>query len=496
MTDFIDYDIDYDSQEFKTWLERLPAADQKLVLPAPLDELGALSDEELQRSAELRKQFRKQHLQNVVKEYKYQPTQRLAGGDGKAESTKPKEVIVLTDDLKKEVSLSEIAKILGTSIKRDDAAKQITFLAMLLAQTANDQVNIGFQSESASGKTYIALELRWYFPKEEVITLAAASPTAFYHERSEFNKERGVNIVDFEGKILILLEQPHFTLLERMRSFLSHDEKELTFKITDRSQKSGLRAKTVILKGYATVIFCTAKMNPDEQEKTRLILLSASTDQEKLRQSLLLTSSRKSNSAEYEKLMSRNPDRIWLKNRVQAIRDRGIKEIVIPNHEKAVYERFIREHPYLQARHNRDFPRIISFIKSHALLNCFNRKCDGDTIEASQQDIDAGFMLYKQISESNEVGLSPYIFKVYSKVIEPLLDPKIGVSKKEILSHYHAVFHATLSPKTLDDILSQIQAAGLTEERPDDNDKRRTLFYPTVTGDISASDLLAYLNKT
>ncbi|MGH9879551.1 MAG: hypothetical protein ACRD5H_18130, partial [Nitrososphaerales archaeon] len=96
MTDFIDYDIDYDSQEFKTWLERLPAADQKLVLPAPLDELGALSDEELQRSAELRKQFRKQHLQNVVKEYKYQPTQRLAGGDGKAESTKPKEVIVLT----------------------------------------------------------------------------------------------------------------------------------------------------------------------------------------------------------------------------------------------------------------------------------------------------------------------------------------------------------------------------------------------------------------
>lgn len=415
--------------------------------------------------------------------------------DGKAEKPK-EEPVPLTEDLTKEVTLSDIAKILSTSIKRDDGAKQITFLGMLLAQTENDQINIGFQSESASGKTYIALELKWYFPKEEVITLAAASPTAFYHERSEWNKERGAYIVNFEGKILILLEQPHFTLLERMRAFLSHDEKELTFKITDRSQKSGLRAKTVILKGYATVIFCTAKMNPDEQEKTRLILLSASTDQEKLKQSLLLTSSRKSDAAEYERIMSQNPDRVWLKNRVQAIRQTGVKEIVIPNHEQAVYQRFIREHQYLQARHQRDFPRIISFIKAHAVLNAFKRKRIGDTIEATKQDIDAAFNLYKQISESNELGLSPYIFKVYRKVIEPLLDPEKGISKKDILGNYHTVFHKTLSPKTLDDILSQLEAAGKLEERPDPDDRRRSLFYPTVTGDISPSDLFKYLDQS
>ena len=66
-----------------------------------------------------------------------------------------------------------------------------------------------------------------------------------------------------EKKIVIFLDQPHFMLLERLRPLLSHDRKELQYKITDRSEKRGLRTKNV--KGYPTVIFCTGKLNPDEQ---------------------------------------------------------------------------------------------------------------------------------------------------------------------------------------------------------------------------------------
>jgi len=72
-------------------------------------------------------------------------------------------------------------------------------------------------------------------------------------------------------------------------------------------------------------------------------------------------------------------------NRINAIRQWGIKEINIPEDGDTVYDRFIAGHPYLTARHQRDLPRIFAFVKAHALLNCFNRaKKEGksDTILA------------------------------------------------------------------------------------------------------------------
>jgi hypothetical protein len=39
---------------------------------------------------------------------------------------------------------------------------------------------------------------------------------------------------------------------------MSHDQKELLYKITDKSKKGPLRTKNVILQGYSTVILCAA----------------------------------------------------------------------------------------------------------------------------------------------------------------------------------------------------------------------------------------------
>jgi hypothetical protein len=118
-------------------------------------------------------------------------------------------------------------------------------------------------------------------------------------------------------------------------------------------------------------------------------------------------------------------------------------------------------------------------IKGHAILNCFNRKREGDTIEANQSDIDAGFKLYKTIAASNEAGLSPYVYKVFTDIIKPHLDENIGLKKKEIHRMYYEKFHKMLSRPMLSDILSQLEAAGLVELRQDPEDSRSKLVYPT-----------------
>jgi hypothetical protein len=405
-------------------------------------------------------------------------------------------VVQLGPEEQREVSWKDIANVLSISIKKDEAPKLITFCAMLLAQTNEDQLNLGFQAESSSGKSYVPLEVSAYFPEEEIEIIASASPTAFYHDGGVWDDTQKAIIKVLAHKNIIFLDMPHFQLLEKLRPMLSHDRKELHYMITDKSQKHGLRTKNVILIGYPSFHFCTTKTDPDEQEKTRMMLLSPSTDQEKLRESLELAALRKSNREEYEKRISQDPKRLWLMKRILGVRQSGIRDVIVPDEGKGVYDRFMKEHPYLQPRHQRDFPRIFSFIKAHALLNCFNRdKPEGkpDTIIATQADIDTGFALYKEIELSNELGLSPYIFRIFVDVIVPLLSYdgiQKGVTRDDIIRKHYEVRHKMLSPETLKrEIIPQLEIVGLIVQEPDPDDKRRLLIYPTMSTPIISAKL-------
>jgi hypothetical protein len=288
------------------------------------------------------------------------------------------------------------------------------------------------------------------------------------------------------------LDQPHFQLLEKLRPLLSHDQKELQYKITDKSQKHGLRTKNVIVRGYPSVIFCTTNSDPDEQEKTRMFQLSPEIDQAKLRETIELIALRKGDPQEYWKEVEQDPKRLWLKNRIKGIRQWGIQEV---NISKDVATRFLDEHPNLIPRYQRDFPRILSLIKAHALLNCFNweRKTleiNGKqipTILATESDIDAGFALYKEIERPNQLGLTPYLWDIYEDVIAPVLIRNAGITREDIQRKYLQVRHKSLSPETLrKNILPQLEAAGLIGLQSDPSDRRRTLVYPTVNSPISS----------
>jgi len=199
------------------------------------------------------------------------------------------------NDIHRATTLSEIAEILNTTVKKDEKNKLLTFLVMLLTYTDSDQTNIGFNSESSTGKSYIPLELSWYFPKEDVLKYGYVSPTAFFHDAGVLlpdpqdpgdpedpeRKPRKIIWIDLKKKILVFLDQPHDQLLQRLRPLLSHDERVIIHKITDRAKRGSLITKRVWIEGFPTVLFCTAKFSMDEQERTRLILLSPETTREK-----------------------------------------------------------------------------------------------------------------------------------------------------------------------------------------------------------------------
>ncbi|OGI25786.1 MAG: hypothetical protein A3J76_01005 [Candidatus Moranbacteria bacterium RBG_13_45_13] len=395
----------------------------------------------------------------------------------------------------KPLSSQDLVEILGLTIKQDEENKITTFLCELSAYTDNAQFNISYNAPSSTGKSYIPTEIARLFPEEDALEIGYCSPTAFFHDVGEQDeKHKGRILVDLSRKILIFLDQPHTQLLERLRPLLSHDKKEISVKITDKNQRQGLRTKNVVLRGFPSVIFCTAGLRIDEQEATRFLLLSPAVNQEKIRQGILESIKKEADNESYKNWLDENPARQLIKERIQAIKLENINEIKIAGEEKII-ERFLGKDKMLKPRHQRDIRRLISLIKSFALLNLWWRGKNGTTITAKEDDIEQAFRIWDVISVSQELNLPPYIYNLYQEVILKAWNEKngergkgfveatglLGLSRQELLQKHFEVYGRMLDTHQLrQQILPMLETAGLIIQEADQNDRRKMLIYPTA----------------
>jgi len=333
--------------------------------------------------------------------------------------------------------------------------------------------------EASGGKSYLALEIASYFPEEVKMTIGTSSPAAFIHDIGKWDEELKVVRIDLRNKIIILLDQPHYMLLQRLRALLSHDVKDLLFKITDRTKSGQHRTKNVVITGFPTFVFCSAKLNLEEQELTRVFILSPETSQEKLNESLRLLAAKIGNREAFKQWTENHPQRKLLKDRIKALRSAIIREVLVQD-EETIYNQFTQKHPRLAPRHQRDFPRILALIKAHALLNFAHReKPAGNdrTIVATTEDEEAAFKLYGMIAESNELGLAPEVFEIYTQVLKPLLRERQLATRQQFLNAYYNHFGRFLNETRMrQEILPPLEAKGLIIQEPDPTDKRKMLL--------------------
>lgn len=449
------------------------------------------------------------------------------------------EILLQREELRQkasnEMSLDDLANILDTTIKEDRINKLILFLGYLLNYTAEDQQNIAFNAPSSTGKSYLALEVAKYFP--DVMDQGYTSPRAFFWESSVLFTEEGqpleplnayltnglkkweennpypakgqgrskwgeakteetrrlrnewdeigkLYIIDLCQKIIIFVDQPHDELLKVIRSLLSHDKKRLNIKIVDKSDSGNNKTRNIVIEGYPTMVFCSAAFSLDEQEQTRFWLLSPEMRQEKFKASIELQSLHLSNRPLFNRIMNDDEERQRLRDRVSAIKLEGINEVLIDDEErKQLLDKFLKEHPDLTSRHQRDFPRLIALIKAHALLNCFTRKRseDGKAIWVTATDLEKGLELIKSVAESNEMGLPPYIYQFWVECLKPKLC-LYGLTRQQVAALYHTFWKQLLGERGLKSLIRLLSEVGLVYEEPDPNDKRLKKVYATGGG--------------
>lgn len=249
-----------------------------------------------------------------------------------AKRTKPAEELIDTSQFQ-EITLEEVAEVLSLTIKEDYVNKLLTFLCMLSAYTKKSQINISFNSQSSSGKTYTTTEVAKLFPAEDKIELSGATPTSLFYGEGKMDKALKARIIEFERKILILSEQSNSLLQSKLRPILSHDKWEMEHRFTNKDKKGANRVERVIIRGFPATVFCSASMRLDEQEATRAILLSSEASEEKIRAGIHLQAQRGADEAAFEAQLEANPARMALKERILAIRQSRTDNVILADPE-------------------------------------------------------------------------------------------------------------------------------------------------------------------
>ncbi|MBW4061173.1 hypothetical protein HJC99_01205 [Candidatus Saccharibacteria bacterium] len=427
------------------------------------------------------------------------PTKLPSNGDSTEQvasvAEQAEEMPIIDTSQFRETSLDEVAEVLSLTIKEDYVNKVLTLLCMLSAYTKDDQINISFNSQSSSGKTYTTTEVAKLFPTKDKIELSGATPTSLFYGEGKKDKILKAKVIEFERKILILSEQSNSLVQTKLRPLLSHDKWELEYRFTNRNNKGSNHVECVILRGYPATVFCSASMRLDEQDATRAIMLSSEVTDEKIRAGIHLQSERGANAIEFDNQLEANPKRRALIERILAIRQAHVDNIILINPE-AIEQRFLKTFPKLKARHQRDIAHIQQLIKAIALLNVWFRRQQDGTIVANQNDVDQAFVLWESLAESQDLNVPPALIDFYKDFVlfiylnkandpdisEHIKTDKIGVTRKEVADQHYRKNRSMLNDERLrKEILPQLRGSGLIEERKPDiegSDKRSPHIFP------------------
>ena len=318
----------------------------------------------------------------------------------------------------KELTIDDIASTLDLTIKHDYTAKVIIFLAMLLAYTESDQLNIMINGESSSGKSFDVNEVRRLFPKQDVLVYGKTSPTAFFYSPSLSKKDKvtGQHYIDLERRIMVFTEQPDTQLQQNLRSLLSHDDKRIPFAITNKNKSGKNIAMEGYILGFPSTFFCSANMHIDAQEQSRCLIISPDVSKDKVMASIDASINRNSDKKAYNSRINSDKARRQLMERILYIKSLHVDTINIDDSDY-LKEQFMANRKTLPSETSREADHFISLVKAMALLNAPFRKQENDTIFANKKDVDEVMKLWGILGKCISHGVSPQTFNFYENYI-------------------------------------------------------------------------------
>lgn len=356
-------------------------------------------------------------------------------------------------------------KVFG--LVRDEAVRKAVFLVGVSAYTDNSQA-LSLQQIHSSGRTTIMTRMLSYFDDNDVWILGKLSPTSLIHERGEWDEEKQAFIINLDCKILGFVENPTLEVLQMLRPLLSHDKRELVYKITQHIKTGRLRTITSILKGWPAFIFAGARMPATEEYKSRWLTASPEVSPDKIKKVL-----------EKQAEMFQEPERFHPDEETETIKAavRILRE-KYPIRVKVAFANLVAKH--FRSRHPEDmrwFKRFLGLIQASAALHCFQREKDADGyVLASTEDLKIAYEVFKTIETSTALGLGRHLISFWL-ALKDRSEKLKDLDFNDAQAAFYQAFQKTISKKRLkEDWLDPLEAAGLIDLEEAAEDKRKKVI--------------------
>lgn len=420
-------------------------------------------------------------------------------------------------------SIIQVEKYLNTQILDDPELVAIVLRTMLSAYTSNP-LNLMIKASTSEGKTYAATQVQKIFPEKDVLLLGGMSPTALIHDRGvrvdqdnnpideklqelheklQKNKKSNIqkeideliknsrNLIDLSGKVLLFLDTPNWELWKKLKPILSHDAEKIEFKITDKKHGS-LETKIVILKGWPSVIYCSAKNEEQYKEwdeiESRFIIVSPNTRTTKYKKANHLTA-KKFGIPDFALRLIQDPlEKTKAIENIRRIKEslksyEGKNNIFNPFHTIIADLLPSKEGPSM--RLSERFHRLCNL---ETLINgqnrCYLVNSSPNTTQrypiTNLEDIDRVIDL---VGESNSIP--PEKIRFFQQVFETTEKEHLGgITTAQLAEKYNFEYDKQITPKKiLENYLNPLQAVGLIDWKVDFQDKRNHLYHKVA--DIS-----------
>jgi len=414
---------------------------------------------------------------------------------------------------------SKFLKHLGRTVRRDDITKNMSLLTCLSAYTSKP-LNLFLRGESSIGKTYNIMQVSNYFPQEDVWRLGGLSKRALVHgfgvlvdqhneeidlskkpqkpTKSEYADEydyREVTkeykeaqetwvkrlqnsryLVDLTGKILLFLEPPDFETFMALRPILSHDAREISYKIVDKTAKGKLQTKHVIIRGWPACVFCSTREKYVQDLATRGFTVTPEMTPEKYRNANILTGEKAALPWKFQ----RDFDFNLLEGYVRSFKNRMEDFQVLIPYAKQLAGKFPSNFP----RAMRDFKHVLTLIKVSAQFHFVQRPILIQKIEdkekryilASRQDYDFVMGLWEKVRETTETSAPGQIMKFFHEVVEKIAERIPNFLIQDLVEEWNSKFQEKKSSSAIRKWVDFLCDIGYLTKKPNPSDKRSNIL--------------------
>jgi len=270
-------------------------------------------------------------------------------------------------------------------------------------------------------------------------------------------------------KILVFMESPRKETLEMLKPILSHDRREIEYKIADKKASGQLGTKSVIICGWPATIFCTTDFKYLEELSTRSMLTTPEVSEDKIAQVLKYKGLQYSRP--WENTMDEH-ERI-LKEAIKVLR--SDVSVCVP------YASELAEgHDKSEPRVMRDFEKLMELIRMSAFLHQKQRisfevdNAESEFIIATEYDYLIGRLLFEAVRETTVTGIPQPVIDFYENII---CEIEGTINYQSIREKYVEVFRKPLSrTRVRIKFIEPLESIGWLSHEPDPIDGRRKVF--------------------